>query len=89
MDANPDIGGRDRSALLRGVTVAANGVRRGQAIIHDGTPLAEVIEDVQGSATDVAEVLASGPDELKRLYEGMARLAFWMWRRCDEQGVEE
>ena len=88
LDQNVLTDSNDRTVLLRAITVGASGVRRGRVMLHDGESLVRIIDEVRGIAADVAQILARGPDYVRGLYEGVARLGFAMWRRCQEQGAE-
>jgi len=80
---------RVRENILRAMTVSANGVRRGWALLHDGERIIVVVEEVRGHAADAAEILAHGPEFVRGLYLVMADLCQLIWKRCQEQGCEQ
>ena len=80
---------RIRNTLLRALTVASNGVRRGRAMLQDGDALIHVIEETKGGASDVAHIMSSGPQYVRDLYLGIEALGYVMWRRCQECGAEQ
>jgi hypothetical protein len=70
------------------MTVAANDVRQGWTMLHEGKRIV-VVKEVRGHATDAAQMLSHGPEFVREIYLVMADFCQWIWKRCQEEGCEQ